>query len=387
MHISLRSAAAVSVLLSAVIVNAATGADDGSRSVRAADIGIEVGTMEPGEWNAITDVSGVIVGHRTIVRGDSVRTGVTAVLPHRGNIFREKVPAAVFVANGFGKLAGFTQVRELGNLETPIVLTNTLSVGTAVTAVTRYALDAAGNEDVRSVNAVVGETNDGYLNDIRGMHVGVEDVLLAIETADSGPVGEGSVGAGTGTVAFGFKGGIGTASRLVPGSSGGHHTIGVLVQSNFGGMLDINGAPVGLELEKAGSGNSRDGGDGSCMIVVATDAPLCPRNLERLASRAIAGMARTGSYMSNGSGDYVIAFSTAYTIPHEVAKPLDMPRLLRDNDMTPLFVAVADATREAVYNSLLAATTVKGYRGHTACAIPVDEVLRICGKYNVLNKK
>lgn len=411
------------------------------RRARARDIGIEVGVMETGPLNAITDVPGVRVGHRTLVRGDSVRTGVTAVLPHGGNLFLEKVPAAISVGNGFGKLAGSTQIMELGNIETPIVLTNTLGVGTAVEAVVRHMLDLPGNEAVRSVNAVVGETNDGYLNDIRGLHVKGGDVWAAIEAAREGPVEEGSVGAGAGTTAFDYKGGIGTSSRIVPreessgaqaGTGGAedqrHYTIGVLVQSNFGGLLDVNGAPVGRELamrrerESDDSGDEKDigkpsgggqyenaGGDGggsdenarrssvqvgpnvyddgggSCMIVIATDAPLSPRNLERLARRAFLGLARTGSYMSNGTGDYAIAFSTAYRIPYETGQLVEVPPLVSNDAMTPLFQAVVEATQEAVYNSLFMATTVKGHRGRVIEAIPIGDVLEICRRYNVLN--
>lgn len=394
-------------------------AETRARRARARDIGIEVGVIETGPLDAITDVPGVRVGHLTLVRGDSVHTGVTAVIPHGGNLFLEKVPAAISVGNGFGKLAGSTQVMELGNIETPIVLTNTLGVGTAVEAVVRFMLDLPGNESVRSVNAVVGETNDGYLNDIRGLHVTGDDVRVAISAAREGPVEEGSVGAGAGTIAFGFKGGIGTSSRVVPCETGAeaqprtggakdqtHYTIGVLVQSNFGGLLDVNGAPVGRELAlkreresdggsgsdkdtgrsgmQAGPGESDDGG-GSCMIVIATDAPLSSRNLERLARRAFLGLARTGSYMSNGTGDYAIAFSTAYRIPYETGQHVKVPPLVSNDAMTPLFQAVVEATQEAVYNSLFMATTVKGHRGRTIHAIPIGDVLEICRKYNVLN--
>jgi D-aminopeptidase len=360
-------------------------AKEDTHRMRARELGIEVGVMEIGGWNAITDVEGVRVGHRTIIRGDSIRTGVTAILPHEGNLFRNRVPGAIYVGNGFGKLVGFTQVEELGAIETPIVLTNTLSVGTAMTALVKYVLSQPGNEDVCSVNAVVGETNDGYLNDIRGLHITEEDVLDAIGDARSGPVGEGSVGAGTGTTAFGFKGGIGTASREVPTQEDGYYTVGVLIQSNYGGMLDINGAPVGRELNQSnGSKGSGGDGEGSCMIVVATDAPLCSRNLKRLAKRALHGLARTGSCMSNRSGEYVIAFSTAYRIPH-ITEPLSMPGWVPDDATTPLFCAVVEATQEAVYNSMLAASTVQGQQGRIVRSIPVDQVVRICEKYNVLH--
>lgn len=377
---NLGSSLAVSAPLLIAAFFAAPVFADELESARARDIGIEVGVLSPGPLNAITDVPGVRVGHKTIVRGDSIRTGVTAILAHGGNLFRQKVPAACCVGNGFGKLAGSTQIEELGNIETPIVLTNTLAVGTAVRAVVEYSLDQPGNEDVRSVNAVVGETNDGYLNDIRGMHVTVEDVLEAVRSARSGPVDEGSVGAGTGTIAFGFKGGIGTASRLVPREDGGAYTVGVLVQTNYGGILDINGAPVGREMKRR-----EDTGDGSCMIVVATDAPLSPRNLTRLAARALHGLARTGSHMSNGSGDYVISFSTAYRIPHESEDLLPVPPLVPNSGMTPLFLAVVEATQEAVYNSLFTATAITGYKGRIVPAIPLPEVVRICEKYNVLH--
>ena len=277
---------------------------------RTRELGIKIGVLPTGAKNSITDVSGVKVGHTTLIKGDSVRTGVTAIIPHEGNIFQEKVPAAVFVGNGFGKLAGSTQIEELGNIETPIILTNTLNVATGINAVIRYSLDQKGNEEIRSVNAVIGETNDGYLNDIRGQHVNIEDVISAIEKANT-VVEEGNVGAGTGTICFGFKGGIGTASRKLPESLSGY-TIGVLVQTNFGGNLQIDGAPVGEEFRKF-SFRDRilDSADGSCMIVVATDAPLDSRNLKRLAKRAMLGLARTGGIASNGSGDYVISVSTA----------------------------------------------------------------------------
>ena len=346
---------------------------------RAREIGIEVGVLPTGSLNAITDVEGVKVGHKTVWQGETIRTGVTVILPHGNNLFQEKVPAAVFIGNGFGKLAGSTQVEELGNIETPIALTNTLSVPVALSALIRYTLRQPGNIFVSSVNAVVGETNDGWLNDIRGMHVTEADVMEAIEAAKSGPVEEGSVGAGTGTMCFGFKGGIGTSSRKVPDKPGGY-TVGVLVQTNYGGELTINGAPVGRELKKIqlieSAGQPEE--DGSCMIVVATDAPLSPHNLQRLAKRAILGLGRTGSSMSNGSGDYVIAFSTAYRIPHK-SEILDPPVAFVSNDnMSYLFMAVVEAAEEAVYNSLCKATSVKGRAGHTGIAIPVDKVMEIC---------
>lgn len=344
---------------------------------RSRDYGVVCGVMQPGRLNCITDVAGVKVGHTTLVKGDSIRTGVTAILPHGGSIFREKVPAAVYTGNGFGKLAGSTQVNELGNLETPIVLTNTLSVPTAMNALIGYTLQEKGNENVRSVNAVVGETNDGFLNDIRGRHVTEEDVLRAIRNADTGKVREGNIGAGTGTVCFGFKGGIGTSSRKLPASLGGY-TVGVLVQTNFGGTLQINGAPVGKALGRFNfSDRLLNNADGSCMIVVATDAPLGHRNLMRLAKRAMLGLAKTGGIASNGSGDYVIAFSTAYRIPHDSdSAVMNIPEL-RNDVISPLFMAVNEATEEAIINSLFAAKTMTGNRGHTIEALPLDKILSI----------
>lgn len=353
---------------------------------RAREVGIEVGILPTGPLNAITDVEGVKVGHKTLRRGESVRTGVTVILPHDGNLFQEKVPAAIYLGNAFGKLAGYTQVEELGNIETPIALTNTLSVPVATQALIRYTLHYPGNESVRSVNAVVGETNDGGINDIRGFHVTEADVMAAVESAVSGSVPEGSVGAGTGTSCFGFKGGIGTSSRQLPGNFGGY-TLGVLVQSNYGGVLTINGAPVGRELGLFPLKEYTQGplSEGSCMVVVATDAPLSPRNLKRLAKRAILGLAKTGSPMYHGSGDYVIAFSTAYRILYK-SKTLNSPvAMVSDNAMNTLFMAVVEATEEAVYNSMFKATTEKGRDGRTLEAIPVEKVLDICRKYNVLN--
>ena len=370
----------------------------------ASALGIVTGVLPSGPLNAITDVAGVLVGHTTVVRGDSINTGVTAILPHGGNVFREKVPAAVVVGNGFGKLVGFTQVQELGELESPIVLTCTLCVPRAADAVLTYLLALPGNENVRSANAVVGETNDGALNHIRRRPIVEADVLSAIQNASSGVVEQGSVGAGRGTVAFGFKGGIGTASRRLPEPLGGW-TIGVLVQSNYGGVLTIGGAPVGKELgrhylrRQSGRGAARqdsiaphrpsspfiagvgeaqgDGGDGSIMIVVATDAPLGHRNLERLARRALAGLARTGSSMTNGSGDYVIAFSTAKVADTGRVAPVANDR------MSPLFQAAIESTEEAIYNSLLLATTVRGYR-RTVEALPLAETIAILERYGVI---
>lgn len=354
---------------------------------RARELGVEVGILPPGRWNAITDLAGVLVGHTTIIRGDEVRTGATAIVPHEGNLFREKVPAAVFVGNGFGKLAGATQIDELGTLETPIVLTNTLSVAAGIQGLIAHTLEQPGNEDVRSLNAVVGETNDGYLNDIRGQHVTPADVRAALAEARSGAVAEGCVGAGTGTSCFGFKGGIGTSSRRVPAARGGW-TVGVLVQSNYGGVLTINGAPVGRELGGYSMSDfaTAPHGDGSCMIVVATDAPLCARNLGRLARRAVLGLARTGSSMDNGSGDYVIAFSTAYRLPTHASLTDPPVALAANHALNPLFQAVVEATEEALYNSMFMATSTTGIDGHHREAIPLDRVVEICRRHGALNQ-
>lgn len=351
---------------------------------RARDYGIKIGVIPTGKLNSITDVSGVKVGHITLIEGDSVRTGATAILPYEGNIFQQKVPAAVFVANGFGKLAGTTQVIELGNLETPIVLTNTLNVSTGIEALISYTLKQKGNENVRSVNAVVGETNDSFLNDIRGRHLKEQDILNAIANAKDGIIDEGAVGAGTGTVCFGYKGGIGTSSRKLPPSLGGY-TVGVIVQSNFGGVLQINGVNVGKELGKFDFSNQLlNNVDGSCMIIVATDAPLDSRNLERLAKRAFLGLGKTGDIASNGSGDYVIAFSTdeKLRIPHN-PKTVTLQNNTLHNDYTsPLFMATIEATEEAIINSLFAAKTITGRNGNKAEAIPIDKVISILKKYN-----
>lgn len=353
------------------------------RKLRARELGVHVGILPTGENNAITDVSGVSVGHQTLRDNSGACTGVTVVLPHSGNLFRRKVPAAIYVGNGFGKLAGQTQVDELGNIETPIALTNTLSVAACVEALVKYSLKREGNQRVRSVNAVVGETNDGYLNDIRALNVSEPDVLAAIKSARGGPVAEGCVGAGTGTVCFGFKGGIGTASRALPKRLGGY-TVGVLVQTNFGGVLTLNGAPVGRELGQFSFDRFAEAKqDGSCMIVVATDAPLSDRNLKRLAKRAISGMARAGSVMSNGSGDYAIAFSTGYGIVD--GKPDNDPELIPNSQLNPLFLAAIEATEEAIYNSLFAAVSTTGNQGHHVDAMPVDKTLDILRKYNLLN--
>lgn len=353
---------------------------------RIRDLGVEIGVLSTGKLNAITDVAGIKVGHSTLINGDSIRTGVTAVIPHSGNVFQEKVPAAVYIGNGFGKLSGSTQINELGNLETPIILTNTLSVATAMNAVIRYTLDMKGNEEVQSVNAVVGETNDGYLNDIRGQAVKIDDVISAIENARENNTEEGNVGAGTGTVSFGFKGGIGTSSRILPENLGGY-TIGVLVQTNFGGVLQIAGVPVGKELKKFSfSDELLNNVDGSCMIVVATNAPLDSRNLERLAKRAFLGLAKTGGIASNGSGDYVIAFSTApgMRIPHKINSKLQKQEVVPNDLMSPLFMAAIEATEEAILNSLFMAETTTGYKNHNIEALPLKKVIEILKQHGAI---
>ena len=350
---------------------------------RAADIGIRIGVLNPGKLNAITDVYGVKVGHTTIIKADSVRTGVTAIIPHDGNLFQQKVPAAVYVGNGFGKLTGTTQIKELGNIESPIILTNTLSVSTAMNAVVSYTLSKKGNQNVQSVNAIVGETNDGFLNDIRGRHVTESDVLNAINNASTGKVAEGNTGAGTSTICFGFKGGIGTASRVLPKKLGGY-TVGVLVQTNFGGVLTVDGVPVGEELKKYYlSDQLNEKADGSCMIIVATDAPLDSRNLERLAKRAFMGLARTGGIASNGSGDYVIAFSTdsSLRIPFNAPDILDQ-NVLSNDAVSPLFMAAIEATEEAIINSLLAAETMKGKYGRVVESLSHEKLKEILKNYN-----
>jgi len=350
---------------------------------RISTFNIKIGVLPAGKLNAITDVAGLKVGHTTIILDDSIRTGVTAILPHGENLFQQKVPAAVFVGNGFGKLAGTTQVQELGSLEAPIILTNTLSVAAAIDAVVTYTLTQKGNENVQSVNAVVGETNDGFLNDIRGRHVSQSDVTKAILNAMDGPVSEGNVGAGTGTVCFGFKGGIGTSSRVIPKSLGGY-TVGVLVQTNFGGVLQIDGVPVGEELKKFYLADKlNDPVDGSCMIVVATNAPLDPRNLERLAKRAFMGLAKTGGIASNGSGDYVIAFSTdaSMRVAHDPLQIIQHPNVLHNDATSPLFMAVIEATEEAILNSLFMAETMKGKKARTVDALPLNKVIPILTKY------
>jgi len=358
----------------------------GDQRPRARDLGLRPGIYEPGPLNAITDVPGVRVGHATIISGENIRTGITVVIPRSGNLFREKVVAAVHIANAFGKLVGSTQLEELGQLETPILFTNTLSVWDAAAALADWMLALPGNEEVRSINPVVGETNDGGLNDIRGRHVRADHVRAALESAQGGEVEEGSVGAGTGTVAFGWKGGIGTSSRRVPHSEApamesrrGEFIVGVLVQTNFGGQLTMDGVPVWRELSPPRrEGTLPTAGDGSCMIVVATDAPLDARQLKRLAARAIHGMARTGSSGSHGSGDYVIAFSTTSGLPATGSAVL---RGLRDDGLSPLFQAVIEATEEAIYNSLLCATTVRGQGGRVVEAIPIEKLREVLARH------
>ena len=379
-----RSLALVPLLLSLSVSNAMS---QNTERPRARDLGISVGVFPTGAANAITDVEGVLVGHTTVWEGDSVRTGVTAIRPHPGNLFRQRVPAAIHVGNGFGKLLGVTQVRELGELETPILLTCTLCVWRAADAMVDWLISQEGMENVGSINPVVGETNDGGLNDIRNRPVRPEHVREALESASSGPVEEGSVGAGTGTQAFGWKGGIGTSSRVLPEVLGGY-AVGVLVQSNFGGILSIDGAPVGRELGRYPYQRFVEGGDegdGSIMMVVATDAPLSVRNLERIAKRAIMGLARTGSSASNGSGDYVIAFSTAEEVRRADGERTHDITELSNNRMSPLFQAVVEATEEAIYNSLFKATTVTG-RGRTADALPIDATVEILKKYKVIGE-
>jgi D-aminopeptidase len=386
-----RGFVAVVALLWVTSLAAAQSAGSNTRP-RASDLGLKIGILPTGPLDAITDVVGVEVGHTTIISGDYIRTGVTAVLPHSGNIFREKVPGAVFLGNGFGKLTGSTQVVEMGEIETPIVLTNTASVPRVADAVTTYILTLPGNEDVLSVNPVIGETNDGYLNDIRGRHITPDDVFAAIKKAKTGPVEEGSVGAGTGTVAFGWKGGIGTSSRKLPQNLGGY-TVGVLVQTNFGGILTVAGAPVGQELgqyylhKELQQGSAKEKADGSCMIIIATDAPVDARNLRRLAARAWLGMARTGSSASNGSGDYAIAFSTAPQLrihPSENS-PTRHLELLTNDAMSPLFLAVIEATEEAIYNSMFRATTMSG-NGHTVEALPIDKTMEILKEHRSIKE-
>ncbi len=358
----------------------------GQAQNRVRDYGIEIGVLKPGPLNAITDVPGVQVGHTTISKGSAIRTGVTVILPHTGNLFQQKVPAAIYIGNGFGKLAGYSQVKELGNLETPIVLTNTLSVGTAVNALVDYTLALPENENVRSVNAVVGETNDGYLNDIRGRHIDEKAVFDAIASSNSGVVLEGNVGAGTGTICFGYKGGIGTASRVLPAKAGGY-TLGVLVQSNFGGVIEVDGVAVGKKLGRY-SDSFKYEADGSCMMVIMTNAPLDSRNLERLAKRAMLGLAKTGGIASNGSGDYVIAVSTAENcrIPYQSEAMTHTTTTLRNEAMTPLFLAAIEATEEAILNSLFVAETTTGFKGRSIEALPKERVLKLLEEAKKIKK-
>jgi D-aminopeptidase len=380
----LHRSAATAAILTILAMTAAPNAL-GAQRARARDLGVKPGVFPPGALNAITDVAGVRVGQTTVIEGDSVRTGVTAILPHGGNLFTDRVPAALHVGNGFGKITGVTQLRELGELETPILLTCTLCVWKAADALVGWMLEQPGMSNVRSINPVVAETNDGTLNDIRDRPITPAHVRAALAAASTGPVAEGSVGAGTGTVAFGWKGGIGTSSRVLPKSLGGW-TVGVLVQTNFGGILQVLGAPVGRELGqyafKRDAESPGERGDGSCVMVVATDAPLSDRNLERVAARAIMGLARTGSSASNGSGDYVLAFSTS----DKVRRRYDAARLeteeLANEPMSGLFEATVEATEEAIYNSLFEATTTTG-SGHTIQAIPLDKVRAILEKYHV----
>jgi D-aminopeptidase len=370
-----------------VAVSISGAAQQPSARPRARDLGIAPGIFAPGARNAITDVSGVLVGQTTITDGDSVRTGVTAIRPHAGNVFQDRVPAGLHVGNGFGKLLGVTQLRELGELETPILLTCTLCVWKAADAMVEWLLEQPGMDQVRSINPVVGETNDATLNAIRSRPIRPEHVRAALEHAGV-DVEEGSVGAGAGTIAFGWKGGIGTSSRVLPPALGGF-TVGVLVQTNFGGILQILGAPVGRELgrfsfqrEVAGSRGSSERGDGSIMMVIATDAPLSDRNLERLAARSMMGLARTGSFASNGSGDYALAFSTATSVRRRFdARRLNVEELANE-ETSALFEAVVEATEEAIYNSLLRATDVTA-NGRTIEALPVDKVREVLRRYNV----
>jgi len=349
------------------------------------DYGVKIGVMKTGKNNAITDVPGVKVGHKTLISGEDIRTGVTAIVPHEGNLFRKKVPAAIFVGNGFGKLAGYTQVKELGNIETPVVLTNTMSVAAALDALITYTLAQEGNGTIGSVNGIVGETNDGGLNDIRARVVKPADVLEAIAKAKSGIVEQGGVGAGTGTICFGFKGGIGTSSRVLPKSLGGY-TVGVLVQTNYGGVLEVAGVPVGQMLNNYSYRNNiMQDADGSCMIVVITDAPLTSRNLERVAKRAFMGLAKSGGIASNGSGDYIIAMSVAKENLLDESSEFYLPKELQNDAVSPVFMATIEATEEALINSLVAAKTMKGYKGKVVEELPKEIIKRIASGMNLGN--
>lgn len=384
---SMKKTAMAAVMAALMTVCTAAVADAGDRP---RDMGIEIGVLKTGTNNAITDVKGVLVGQVTLVdEKKGMHTGVTAIVPHTDNIFKNKVPAGIFLANAFGKMTGYPQVKELGNLETPIVLTNTLNVAAGIDGIIDYTFSFKENGDVRSVNAVVGETNDGGINDIRARFVKPADVLKAIQTAKSGPVEEGAVGAGTGTKAFGFKGGIGTASRVLPKEMGGW-TVGVLVQTNFGGLLTIDGVEVGKALGGYPYQKEIESADGSIMMIVATDAPLEARNLERVAKRAFMGLAKSGGVASNGSGDFVIAFSTNETmrIPYDNKPLAKVPmNVVHNDDMTPIFMATIEATEEAIINSLFAAKDVKGFNGKEVKALPVDKVMEMMKAHNKLVTK
>ena len=370
-------------LFSAILLSVITTTAYSQNTLR--DFGIKIGVMKTGKFNAITDVPGVKVGHKTIIEGDNIRTGVTAIVPHDGNLFRKKVPAAIFIGNGFGKLAGYTQVKELGNIETPVILTNTMSIAAALDALITYTLAQKGNETIGSVNGIVGETNDGGLNDIRARVVKPEDVLEAINSAKSGIVEQGGVGAGTGTICFGFKGGIGTSSRVLPKSLGGY-TVGVLVQTNYGGILEIAGVPVGQMLNNYSYRNNiMQDVDGSCMIVVITDAPLTSRNLERVAKRAFMGLAKSGGIASNGSGDYIIAISVAKENFLDESLAMYEPKELQNDAVSPVFMATIEATEEALINSLVAAKTMKGYKGKVVEELPKEVIKRIATGVNLGN--
>ena len=379
MELILRNNTMKQHILAAICIMVATTSLVAQEHKTLREWGFPTGIFETGKYNAITDVPGVTVGHVTCIEGDSIRTGVTAIVPHQGNIFSHKVPAAIYVGNGFGKLAGVTQVRELGNIETPIILTNTLSVAAGIEGVVRYTLQQPGNENVRSVNAIVGETNDGHLNAIRHMYITPAMVIDAINKAHGGPVEQGNVGAGTGTICFGFKGGIGTSSRVLPESLGGY-TIGVLAQTNYGGILEIDGVQVGQKLHKhdfIDHVRRTENVDGSCMMVVITDAPLDSRNLERMAKRAMMGLAKTGGIASNGSGDYVIALSVApENLINDKAKTLTTT-VLANSQMSPIFAATIEATAEALWNSLFMADSMTGCNGHHVDALPITQVLKM----------
>ncbi len=389
----------LSLLVVMLLDSIAVAQVDRTKKPRARDIGLNIGILPTGPLNMITDVRGVKVGHSTIIQGKNIRTGVTAILPHGGNLFREKVPGAIFVGNGFGKLMGSTQVEELGEIETPILLTSTLAVPKVANFLMDYMLALPGNENVRSINPVVAETNDGYLNDIRARPITYTNVLESISKAKSGKIAEGTVGAGTGTIAFGWKGGIGTSSRKLPQSLGGY-TVGVLVQTNFGGVLTIDGAPVGIKLGKyylrrhvesktgrtSSSNDLNDNADGSIIIVIATDAPINARNLKRIAARSMMGLARTGAAGTNGSGDYAIAFSTALNLRTKSGSSRVQPRnLLPNNLMSPLFLATIEATEEAIYNSLFQATSVTGNKGNTIKALPLSKTIDILKNFKKIN--